>query len=93
MGNTIKIGYQTLGNSIPSSCLLKYVAAVDAKLAGQGSSSLLRGGSSGSLHGSHGQSVLAPRPSHDDAVNKILRQKGCECHNTPYLNLTTTTAK
>merc|ERR1719414_123670 len=44
-GNTIKIGYQTLGNSIPSSCLLKYVAAVDAKLSGHGS--LQRSGSVG----------------------------------------------
>jgi len=94
IGNTIKIGYQTLGNSIPSSCLLKYVAAVDAKLSGQGSSSLMRSGSVGlpNPHRDH-VAILPIQSRESDAAMKILKQKGCECHNTIYLNLTTTTAK
>merc|ERR1719412_1697209 len=65
-GNTIKIGYQTLGNSIPSVCLMKYVAAVDAKLSLAQTSPTVPtpypvptvlhaiGGRGGSLHGSMG---------------------------------------
>ena len=97
IGNTIKIGYQTLGNSIPSSCLLKYVAAVDARLSGQGGS---HGGHGGSRTNLGGLTGLNPRrndfsitPVVDDAAVKILKQKGCECHDTSYLNLTTSTAK
>ena len=92
-GNTIKIGYQTLGNSIPSSCLLRYVTAVDAKLAGHGS--LQRSGSLGRMWEGQGSSgSITPMQSReDDAAKKILKQKGCECHNTVYLNLATTTAK
>lgn len=95
-GNTIKIGYQTLGNSIPSSCLLKYVAAVDAKLSGHGShGSLQRSGSVGRMWEGHGSSgsITPVQSREDDAAKKILKQKGCECHNTVYLNLATTTAK
>ena len=85
-GNSITIGYQTLGNSIPSACLLKYVAAVDEKLE---HFSTLRGGRT---HGSHIRHTT-PRPSQDDSVKRILKQKGCECHNTIYLNFTSTTAR
>ena len=74
---------------------MKYVSAVDARLSGQGGSST-RG--SLSSRGSLGQ--INPRqnefsitPVADEAAIKILKQKGCECHDTSYLNLTTSTAK
>ena len=92
-GNTIKIGYQTLGNSIPSVCLMKYVAAVDAKLSVAQTSLHGIGGRSGSLHGSMGSSSSSRPNREDDAIKQILKQKGCECHNTIYLNLTSTSAK
>ena len=94
-GNTIKIGYQTLGNSIPSVCLMKYVAAVDAKLSVAQTSPVLHGmgGRGGSLHGSMGSSISSRPNREDDAIKQILKQKGCECHNTIYLNLTSTSAK
>jgi len=88
IGNTIKIGYQTLGNSIPSSCLLKYVDAVDARLSGQGG--LSSRGSLGQINPR--QNEFSITPVADEAAIKILKQKGCECHDTSYLNLTTSTA-
>merc|ERR1712241_965443 len=65
IGNTIKIGYQNLGNSIPSSCLLKYVAAVDAKLSAQGSSNLMRSGSVGLPNPHRDHSVILPIQSRE----------------------------
>ena len=71
---------------------MKYVAAVDAKLS-LTQPSHGKGGRGGSLHGSMGSSISSRPNREDDAIKQILKQKGCECHNTIYLNLTSTSAK
>ena len=90
-GSTITIGLQPMGNSIPASCLMKYVAAVDAKIAGHGMrNEYLRGPNNFRSAGRTGPLI----ENRNDSLHKqVLRQKGCECHNTLYLNLSTETVK
>ena len=90
-GSTITIGLQQMGNSIPASCLMKYVAAVDAKVAGHGMrNEFMRGGNNFQRGGRIGPTA---EMRNDSLHKQVLRQKGCECHNTLYLNLSTETVK
>ena len=68
---------------------MKYVSAVDARLSGQGG--LSSRGSLGQINPR--QNEFSITPVADEAAIKILKQKGCECHDTSYLSLTTSNAK
>ena len=94
-GSTITIGMQPMGNPMThrdfATCLMKYVAAVDAKIAGHGMRNEFMRGANNFRSGGRVGPLTEMR--NDSLHKQVLRQKGCECHNTLYLNLSTETIK